>query len=72
MRCRDCTAGKRISRNGRRCVFCRMYGMILREDHECTREGWKTYEYIGGEDGEETGLLEDGGGAAGEVPGIFP
>lgn len=38
MKCRDCMEGKRFAEGA---VNCLMYGMIIREDHECTREGWK-------------------------------
>jgi len=44
MKCKDCPAGKKITRRSRGCVECIQYGMILLEDHECTREGWKEYE----------------------------
>ena len=43
MICRECPAGRRILRTGHRCVICIPYGMILKEDHECRREGWKEY-----------------------------
>ena len=75
MRCRDCPAGRKIRRNDHKCVVCIPYGMILKEDHECQREGWKDFERDEdhrAERGEETGLPEDGGGAAGEVPGVLP
>ena len=44
MKCKDCPAGKKITRRSQGCVECIQYGMILLEDHECTREGWKEYE----------------------------
>ena len=48
-------------------VYCLLYGIIIREDHECTREGGRRHE--GDDDngpgiGEETELQKDGGGAA--------
>ena len=70
MICRDCPAGRRITRNDHRCVVCIPYGMILKEDHECQREGWRDFERDEdhrAERGQETGLQEDGGGAPGEV-----
>ena len=74
MICRFCPAGKRILRNDHRCVVCIPYGMILKEDHVCTREGWKDYAGITDhreEFGESTGLQEDSGGTAGEMPGVL-
>lgn len=74
MKCRNCPAGRRITRNDHRCVVCIVYGMILKEDHECQREGWKNYERDEdhrAERGQETGLPEDGGGAAGEMQGFL-
>ena len=74
MRCRDCPAGRKITRNDHRCVVCIPYGMILKEDHECQREGWKDFERDEdhrAERGQETGLPEDGGGAPGSVPGFL-
>ena len=64
MRCMDCPAGKRITS---RRIECIQYGMILLEDHECEREGWKNFEPIDDqrdEGGEKTGPHEDGRGAA--------
>ena len=57
MTCRDCPAGKRTMRNGHRCVNCLLYGMILKENHECYREGWKNYERL--EDHDEDGREND-------------
>lgn len=63
MKCKDCPAGKKITRRSHGCVECIPYGMILLEDHECEREGWKDYvvddrRVPGGEDGRT-----DNGGA---------
>lgn len=57
MTCRDCPAGKRTVRNGHRCVNCLLYGMVLKENHECYREGWK--EYHRHEDQDEDGRESD-------------
>ena len=48
-------------------IECLLYGMIIREEHECTREGGKRYDDAAdprdeGEGKDETG--EDGRGAA--------
>ena len=64
MKCKECPAGKRITS---RRIECIQYGMILLEDHECTREGWKYFEPIhdqSDEGGDGSGLHEDGTGAA--------
>ena len=71
MKCRECAYAKRYAEET---VLCRLYGMIIREDHECRGKG---VERVGGDEiydpaGEgEAGLQEDGGGAAGEVPGVL-
>ena len=75
MRCGECPAGKRISRNGHRCVYCLLYGIIVRESHECTRDDWKRYKRPDDDDksiGAETEIQEDGCGPAGAVPGVLP
>jgi len=75
MICFACPAAKRINRNGHRCVRCMVYGMILKDDHKCDREGWKGYERPesdGGEGDGETELFDDGGGDIEAVPGILP
>lgn len=72
MICRDCPAAKRITAARIECI---QYGMILRWDHECDREGWKEYErYIRDCEviGEGAGLHDAGGGAAEAVPGVLP
>ena len=64
MRCSECPAGKRITA---RRIQCIEYGMILLEDHECTREGWKAYERDDGQRGAgegETEARDTRGGAA--------
>lgn len=74
MKCRNCPAGRRITRNDHRCVVCIVYGMILKEDHECQREGWRDFERDEDhreERDEKTGIPEDGGGAAGEMQGFL-
>jgi hypothetical protein len=48
--------------------------MIMRESHECEREGWKDFDRIfrfGDRFGEKTGLSEDGGRIIELVPGIL-
>lgn len=73
MICRKCPAGKQYTSGS---VYCMEYGMIIREDHECRREGWKDYERDK-DDGEHTGereeagFQEDGGGAAGVLPEVL-
>lgn len=74
MICRFCPAGRRHTRNGYRCVNCLLYGMVMRENHECTREGWK--DYAGYDDhGEESRdgaeIPEDRGRIIEMLPGIL-
>ena len=38
MICKKCGNAKPFAEGA---VICVHYGMIIREDHECTREGWK-------------------------------
>ena len=74
MICAECPAGRKILRNDHRCVVCIPYGMILKENHECRREGWKEYERDqdhGERERGETELQEDSRGSAGEMPGVL-
>lgn len=67
MTCGKCPEGRRFAKGS---TYCRMYGMILREEHECTRRGGNRHDAAGGtadngEDGENsTELQENGSGAA--------
>lgn len=75
MICRDCPKGRRY---GRGSVYCRQYGMIIREDFPCIQRRKRNDETGGGDadprDGgeEQTGLHENGAGAAGTVSGVLP
>ena len=74
MICRNCPAAKRTLRNGHRCVMCIVYGMILKEDHNCDREGWEDYVRLydlNGDGEEEAGLQVNSNGTAPEVPGFL-
>lgn len=73
MKCRDCRQGRRFSAGAVNCV---LYGMIIREDHECTREGWKLEDEGNGDD-DQRGESDDENKirylsrrGAGEVPGV--
>ena len=71
MRCKYCPAGKKQMRNGHRCVMCLLYGMVLKEDHECFREGWRDYDRHAdhSENGKGTAeIQENSRGAAGSMP----
>jgi len=67
MICRECKHGRRITRREQACVYCLLYGMIIRENHECTRKGAALRD---GDDDQreelrgETELYENSGGAA--------
>lgn len=72
MKCRNCPEGKRYAKGS---VNCILYGIIIREDHDCIREGGKRHE--GNEvdsfhSGEGTGIQEDSWDAADLMPGLFP
>ena len=57
MKCRECAEGRRFSEGG---VWCVQYGIIIREDHECTREGGRRREDGDGDPGGEMqGETED-------------
>ena len=64
MKCRECVQGRRFSAES---VYCVMYGMIIREDHECTRKGGQRRERDEGDGAEMRGgteIHEDSSGAA--------
>lgn len=64
MTCGRCPEGRRYMQGS---VFCNRYGIIINEEHECTREGGKRHDRAAdhSEDiGEKTGLQKDGSGAA--------
>ena len=44
MKCKNCPAGRRTIRNEHRCVNCLLYGIVMKEDHECTRDGWRDFD----------------------------
>lgn len=72
MICKNCPEGRMYATGS---VFCTLYGMIIREDHECYREGGKRHAGEPGGDREnstdQTELQQDGGNAAGGMPGVF-
>ena len=41
MKCMECHQGRRFAEGS---IYCRIYGMIIRESHECKREGWKIHD----------------------------
>lgn len=73
MKCRECPEGRRFARGS---VECLLYGFIIREDHEGTREGCKSYEGnelpAGGyADNPATELQEDGWDAIDSLQGFL-
>ncbi len=44
MTCRRCPEGRRYAPGS---VYCRIYGMILTEEHECRRRAGKAHEEAG-------------------------
>ena len=70
MKCKDCHQGRRFAEGS---VYCRIYGMIIRESHECKREGWKIHDDDDdqrGEGGSEAEEGHPGGSSAGEGAGV--
>lgn len=75
MKCRDCAEGRKFSAGS---VYCVMYGIIIREGHECTRKGGKpndkAAEDPGDHRGDSTNADETGGGRRGSaetLPGVL-
>lgn len=73
MKCKRCPQGRRFAIGS---IECRRYGIIIREDHEGTREGCgiDAGEYAGyiGEFRAETEYPDDEWDAVDGLPGIFP
>ena len=55
LKCRECAESRRYAEGS---VWCVHYGMIIREEHECTREGGRLRE-DGDQGGEMQGETED-------------
>ena len=72
MICRECQEGRRYAEGS---IFCTWYGIIIRENHECSREGGKRHDGEPGGDRENNTnraeLQQNGGNAAGGMPGVF-
>ena len=64
MKCRECVQGRRFGDDG---VYCVLYGMIIRENHECRQKGGRRRERDEGDREEVRGgteIHEDSSGAA--------
>lgn len=66
MICKNCPEGRRFAKGS---INCLLYGMIIRDMHECIREGGKRHDTDGTagdgtENREETELPENSSGAA--------
>ncbi len=71
MKCKECAEGKRFADGS---VYCIHYGMIIREDHECTREGARIRERDAGhpEDiKQQAGIPENEWDAINRIEGIL-
>lgn len=68
MKCKQCPEGRRFARGS---VECRLYGFIIREDHEGTREGCKRHEDGDLYELEEAELPEDSWPDIDGLPGIL-
>ena len=71
MKCRRCPEGRRFAAG---CTFCRWYGMILPDEHECRQERGKYHEQNNnfrheGYDGPT--VRENGGWFAGSGEGVL-
>ena len=64
MKCRECRQARRFAQGS---VFCLIYGMIIRDKHECGRKGGEPRgrdDSDSEEQREGAGLHEDSSGAA--------
>ena len=70
MKCKECAEGKKYAEGS---VLCIQYGIIIRADHDCIREGRRRREDDGDQRGgaEETGLQDDGWDAIDRMQGVF-
>ena len=71
MKCKRCPEGRRFASG---CTFCRWYGMILPDEHECRQERGKEHERNGnyrleGYDGPK--VRDNGGWFAGGRPDVL-
>ena len=72
MKCKRCPEGRRFAAG---CTFCRWYGMILPDEHECRQERGRVHERNNnyrheGYDG--PAVRENGGWFAGSGEGVLP
>ena len=69
MKCKDCPDGRRFAVGS---TYCVLYGIIIRDEHECTLEGGKRHDRGAADHSEgqrkEAELQKDGGADAGAVP----
>ena len=68
MKCRDCVQARRYSAGAIRCIE---YGMILRDDHECTKKGAEQREDQHGEGDDEAEAGHPGERSAGALSGVL-
>ncbi len=73
MKCRQCQEGRRFAKGS---VSCPLYGFIIREDHEGTREGCAKNEARiadggGHDDNQATELQDDEWAAVDGLPGFL-
>ena len=71
MKCKRCPEGRRFAEGS---IYCTLYGIIIREDHEGTREGCIAHEgdqdlLRDGEDGTE--IQSQRGRTADRLPGVL-
>lgn len=65
MKCRNCPEGRRFAEGS---TYCVLYGMIIRDEHECKREGGRRHDGTDADHGQDGGdkaeLQKNGCGAA--------
>lgn len=70
MICKNCPEGRRYAAGS---IYCILYGIYIRENHECIREGGKRHD--GDADNgrgsqDRTEIQDNSTGAAGGLPGV--
>lgn len=70
MKCKDCAEGKKYAEGS---VLCIQYGIIIRADHDCIREGGRRREDADDqrEGGGETELQDDSWETIDRMQGVF-
>ena len=62
MKCKNCPEGRRFAEGS---TYCVLYGMIIRDEHECIREGGRRHDRDGDHGAEGTDGTEIQGDSRG-------